>query len=70
MSYRAGIQGWGQNTSPRIICDLCNRELPIPLAGNRPPAWFLNKKPPPSWTGRIADDGTRRDYCSTCKVKP
>jgi hypothetical protein len=70
MSYRCGIGPRLANLvnldgdpRPCIICDGCGAKIAVEF----PPKWFLAGKSPPGWRTIRRDDGSREDYCRTCK---
>jgi hypothetical protein len=75
VSYRAGTSGLGKHgiadSEPRIICDNCGHVLPVSKPSGQPYRWFLDRyldgKPAPRWSGKRNADGTRTDYCPTCR---
>lgn len=64
MSYRCGFGG----RQPYIECDGCGRLHHLNAA--RAPKWFLDGKPPPTWTGKRHSSTSREDYCPGCKPNP
>ena len=69
MSYRSGIYiGSNDDGPPRITCDDCGVQVTIG-DGVLPPSWFIDGKAKPGWKLIRHENGTRTDYCATCKSK-
>lgn len=73
MSYYAGIAPSMAivlgipSRGAQIVCDGCGWTREVRQGDqHRPPAWFLDSKPPPGWSGSGGGTRERRDYCVHC----
>ena len=75
MSYRPGSYGLERigipSGPPTIACDGegCSVRFEVKGRGmgSVPPAWFLDGKAVPNWSGGRRKDGIRVDYCPKCR---
>jgi len=75
MTYRVGMDVFvadllGEPAGPpHIRCDACGGVCSVTTRNGLPATWFIDGKSAPGWIMQRRADGTRADYCPTCKKK-